>query len=113
MTPTYTEEYIILRKRKVDGGQWVQSDFCAPGDDGSFILDSHGRVCGLLYGEMAGLCLQTGDRFSYGDIELTASAGLATSMKDIIKSIELRTTPTDENGNPTGPPATLELPCSD
>ncbi|KKA20892.1 hypothetical protein T310_5081 [Rasamsonia emersonii CBS 393.64] len=99
-----TEEYVIVDKSTEQPGH-TQSSFCAAGDSGSFIIDRHGKICGLLYGEMSGLCGPPGDQTMY--IRPVRSGNV---MRDIIHSIESRTTPRDSDGKPTGEPAILGLP---
>ncbi|KAJ9218307.1 hypothetical protein DTO166G4_173 [Paecilomyces variotii] len=101
-----TEEYVILDKSTGEP-MHAQTSFCVSGDSGSFVLDNMGQICGLLYGELSGACGPPG-----GPITETiyVHAGLATSMSDVIQSVQYRTTPRDGNGVATGTPAILGLP---
>lgn len=101
--PVSTEEYVIFSK-KMRAAEHSQDSFCEPGDFGSFLIDSSGDVCGLLYGAFTGLSGPTGSENTY------VNAGLAMSMPDVMKSVALRTVPKDTGGNPSGSPAILELP---
>ncbi|KAN0079695.1 hypothetical protein V8E54_004909 [Elaphomyces granulatus] len=90
-----TGEFVILDKKR-----WLatyeQASFCEPGDSSSFIINARRDMCGF--------CGLPGNRTLYPE------SGLATSMPDILESIRSRSTPNNESGNPSGPPATLGLP---
>jgi hypothetical protein len=106
MAEGITEEYIILNKRSGGYGN-VQCTFSLPGDSGSFIIDDYSQASGLLYGSFISFCGPPNGP----DCSLAgAYSGLATTMPDIIKSVEARTIPRDLNGTPTGPPACLGFP---
>jgi hypothetical protein len=106
MAEGITEEYIILSKRVGRYGN-IQRNFSLPGDSGSFVIDDDTQASGLLYGNF--ICFCGPDNYS-DSCAAGAYSGLATTMPDIIKSVEARTIPRDSNGTPTGPPACLGLP---
>jgi hypothetical protein len=59
----------------------IQTEFAQAGDAGSGIVDSRGRVCGLLYGTVEMLC-------GRGDEQVS---GLCSTMSDIRRWIEQKT----------------------
>ncbi|RMJ27304.1 hypothetical protein PHISP_01818 [Aspergillus sp. HF37] len=97
-----TEEFVIFSKKAMSQAH-TQSTFMAPGDSGSFVVNQHGEVCGLLYGGVTGLCGPPDEETYY------ANAGLAMSISDVKKSVALRTKSIDSDGNETC--AALELPA--
>lgn len=80
-----------------------QSSVCQPGDSGAFIIDSEGKVSGLMYGNLQNYCGPQDHRKCY------VCAGLATSMDIVIDAIQARTAKKDEEGQITGPGGTIEL----
>ncbi|KAJ5257869.1 hypothetical protein N7497_000827 [Penicillium chrysogenum] len=84
MTTAATEEFIIVgvESERV----YCQRAFCLDGDSGSFILNRHGAVTGLLWG---GILYQE-------DLHV----GLVSSMSDVLESIEEK----------IGGPISVELP---
>lgn len=87
--PHSTREYVILGVTKDSNGRVTQTAFSEPGDSGSFVINTLGEVCGLMYGEHSGLC---GSRMDIG-------VGLVTCMQDIQSSLASRTTFHDRKGN--------------
>lgn len=85
--PQSTRELIIMSYDK-DKEVHVQTPFSDPGGSGSFVVDSFGVICGLMYGEHTGLC---GTRYDCG-------AGLVTSMSDVNASVARNTTLKDTKG---------------
>ena len=103
----YTEELVILNR---EVGEWIDepSDFCQPGDSGSWLIDSNQEVAGLLFGSITGLCGPLNkNRLTSGPY---VNAGLVTSMAEVQKSIAAWITLRDSNGAPTGLPGVLSLP---
>ena len=99
---TITEEYVVLNKRKAQL-EHVQGSFAENGDSGSFVLDRHGRMCGLLYGAIFGHYGPPGQSHFY------AHAGLVTSANDLMASIKVKATKHNGSGKATGL-ITLSLP---
>lgn len=91
-----TEEYVIFSKQ-AKGGRHLQSEFCESGDSGSLVLDSMGSMCGLLYGDITGLC------GAPGDDQLYSGPGLVTSMPDVMRAVSAK------SERATGTPAVLDL----
>jgi hypothetical protein len=86
--PGYTEEWVILGKKRSTEGT-TEVPFCEPGDSGATIINSSGEVCGILYGEITGLCGRN----------MYVRAGLVTCMTDVVSSM----------GDIAGQPITLEV----
>lgn len=107
---TITEEFVILSKRKtgVAVNHARQATFCSsPGDSGSFIINRLGEVCGLLYGEVPGLCGP--DNADPRTGRLHVGAGLVSCMTHVLPSLEEKTTCLDQLGRRIHGPAVLEL----
>lgn len=88
-----TRELIILSYEKLGHGPnapMFQDELSAPGDSGAFVIDTEGRVCGLLYGEHTGLCGGSGRQ--------DRGAGLVTDMIDVLASIAKKTSFRDSQG---------------
>jgi len=67
-----------------------QDEFCLPGDEGSFVVDSCGQISGLLHGSFVSHC---------GPEDDYSNAGLMSCMTDIIPSIEKRAAWKNSKGN--------------
>lgn len=80
-----------------------QTSFCKPGDSGAFIIDTDGKVSGLMYGNLQNYCGPLYERKGY------VCAGLATSMEVVIEAIRLKTTRKDGNGKKITPGRTIRL----
>ncbi|EEH06431.1 conserved hypothetical protein [Histoplasma capsulatum G186AR] len=78
-----TEEFIIFSKR-AHIARHEQTEFCAPGDSGSLIINEMGEVCGLLYGSVSLFCSPVGEQSFY------ASAGLVMTMDEVTESIKMK-----------------------
>ena len=59
--------------------------FAHLGDSGSFVINSHGEVAGLLYAQL------TGYAGPYDRQRVYTNAGLVTSMDEVVASIEEKT----------------------
>ena len=101
---TITEEYVLLNKRKTQLDH-EQESFAEHGDSGSFVLDRHGRMCGLLYGATFGHYGPPGQTHFY------AHAGLVTSANDLTASVKIKAMKRDGDGKLTSGPAVLSLPA--
>ena len=89
-----TRELIILSYEKrghEPNAPIFQDEFSAPGDSGAFVIDTEGRVCGLLSGEYTGLCGGSG--------RTDRGAGLVTDMTDVLASMVKKTSFRDSQGN--------------
>ncbi|KAK2802209.1 hypothetical protein FQN51_004891 [Onygenales sp. PD_10] len=95
---SHTEEFVIISMRQ--GVQKYQFPFCEVGDSGSAILDSYGKLCGLLFGEIT-----QWDQYT--------QVGLVSCMSHVNTSIERKTRPRDQQGNPVGVGGRLRLPLRD
>lgn len=80
-----------------------QTSFCQPGDSGAFIIDTDGKVSGLMYGNLQNYCGPPYERKCY------IGAGLATSMEVVIEAIRLKTTRKDGNGKKVASGGTIKL----
>ena len=101
-----TRELIILSyenpaKYSLLNLEKVQAAFSMSGDSGAFVVDSMGRICGLLYGKHDNFCGET-NRNDVG-------AELVTSMTDVLSSIAKKTTFQDSDGNTFCGEVTLPL----
>ena len=84
----HTRELVILSYDTKDLGAQIQQIFCAPGDSGSFVIETDGAVAGILHGYFAGFC---GGQYHCG-------AGLVAYMAEILPFIAKRTTVADGKG---------------
>lgn len=95
-----TEEWAIMSESRCPERENVQVEFAKKGDSGSAVLNRLGDACGLVYGSSWGLCGHNSNQ----------SAGLCTTMSNVCRWVEEKTTPKDDQGNPTGPGGVLSLP---
>ncbi|KAF7122752.1 hypothetical protein CNMCM5793_000862 [Aspergillus hiratsukae] len=74
------------QKHVYTGRAKTESDsFVEDGDSGSFVVDTDGNVCGLIFGGFSGRCgPSSGDNYY-------VNAGLVTPISDVAKSVKLRT----------------------
>ncbi|KAE8151700.1 hypothetical protein BDV25DRAFT_138623 [Aspergillus avenaceus] len=79
-----TKEHLIL-DRTTQGEKDIQCEFGWPGDSGSLVIDQHGKVCGLYYGNATSWISPESVTIKH------ASAGLAMDMTEVRKGIRLRT----------------------
>ena len=110
-TEGVNKEWIILDKELPGLGrpEPIQKTFCLQGDSGSFVVNEHGEVAGLMYGNLRGHCGPS-EQSSTEEGRTYVNAGLVTSMDDVLTSIADKTIPRDGNQRPTGPPGVLSLP---
>ncbi|KAK2807273.1 hypothetical protein FQN50_005561 [Emmonsiellopsis sp. PD_5] len=93
----HTEVFVIVTMHRCSGPKHTQLAFCGTGDSGSAILNMDGELCGLLFGEI-------------NDWDKYSAVGLVSCMSHIASSIEQKTRPRDEQGNPVGVGGRLRLP---
>lgn len=79
-----TSELVIMGMSN-DGSEKNLETFSRPGDSGSFVINTFGEVCGLMYGELTGY-VGPNNR-----ARLYINAGLVTSMDEVLQSIKAKT----------------------
>lgn len=79
-----TSELVIMAKSKA-AFEGNSESFSKSGDSGSFVTNSLGEVCGLLYGSLSGYVGPRDRRRLY------INAGLVTSMDEVLESIKAKT----------------------
>ena len=91
--PGYSEELVIINAALGKAPITCQDAFCDSGDEGALIIDSAGNVAGLMWGETTSACgpiinvrgpTRVGGHY--------VGAGLVTDIRDVVNSIEARTT---------------------
>lgn len=82
--PLVTKEWVVWGQRAGDYSMLRQTPVSLPGDFGAFVVDGTGKVCGLLYGTVAGSCGPPAEQTAY------TYGGLVMCMSDLMKSLELR-----------------------
>ena len=79
----YSSEWIIVNASIDSKSAKIQKEFCAPGDEGSLIIDEAGGVAGILWGEATAFCGPMGRPREY------VGAGLVTSIEDVKASMKI------------------------
>jgi hypothetical protein len=72
---------IVAEQHVLDNGDSAPIGFCCPGDSGSLVLNSAGKVCGMVWGSFTGV--------GHGGVDWVG-AGLVSCMSEIIPSIEAK-----------------------
>lgn len=80
MEHSETEEHLIIAQ--TEQSMPMSQMFGLPGDSGSLLLDQHGTICGLYYGNVT--------RWAEADGWVKGNAGLAMSMDDVEKGMKSR-----------------------
>jgi len=97
MEEKIVKEYVVISY--VTGSRQLKSqdEFCMPGDEGSFVVNSCGQISGLLHGSFVSHC---------GPEDDYSNAGLVSCMTDINPSIEKRAAWRNSNESGRFEPAT-------
>ena len=95
IVPVFTKELVIISYDPKPGPQvkYNQKTFCSMGDSGSFIIDSSGRVAGMLHGYIHGAVGE-----GNADTVHMNNAGLVTCMTNILPSIATCAAAKDASG---------------
>ena len=84
---TYSKELVIINSKKGLPHVLFQEHFSEPGDSGSLVIDSRGRVAGLLFGSLHG---EVGPLSGEQGSKSYARAGLVTSIDAILEDVASR-----------------------
>ncbi|EAW19981.1 uncharacterized protein NFIA_096010 [Aspergillus fischeri NRRL 181] len=103
LSVTTTEEYIIM-SRRLNTTEHTQASFVEDGDSGSLVVDTDGKVCGLVYSGFSGKSGPSDDEHFY------VTAGLVTPIAEVAQSVKLRTMRKDKDDKIISAPAELGLP---